>query len=66
MSTGTARGTTPGANVVANYTYYQPRPAFVDRFIGRGRVLMLTTAIDYDNSQKNWSTLSSLVVPRAG
>ena len=46
-----------GASVIANYTFYLPTPALLERVHGEGRVVMLTTAADL----RGWSDL-----PRAG
>lgn len=45
--------TTKG-NVIANYTFARPDPAIITREIGRGRALMVTTAIHKD---VNWNEL---------
>ncbi|MCA9041802.1 MAG: hypothetical protein KDA65_15720, partial [Planctomycetaceae bacterium] len=48
----------PAANVISNYTFNQPRPAIVDRVLGRGHSLMLTTSIDFPTLENNWGNLS--------
>ncbi|QDU81363.1 hypothetical protein Pla110_31040 [Polystyrenella longa] len=44
----------PSANVIANYTFNKPRPAIIDRVLGRGHSMMLTTSVD----RGEWSTLA--------
>lgn len=52
-----------GANVLATFTDSASSPAILERPHGRGRVLMLTTAVDLpDNYKQRWCNLASPLV----
>jgi len=52
-----------GANVLATYTDPGSPPAIIERAHGRGRTVMLTTAVDLpDNYRQRWSNLASPLV----
>ena len=48
-----------GADVLADYEHSRRLPAIVERVVGTGRVIMVTTAMDYlDPGGKDWNDLT--------
>ncbi len=45
-----------GAGVIASYTDFRHRPAFVEKVVGKGRVLMMTTSVD-----RRWNDLPAAI-----
>lgn len=45
-----------GAGVIARYTDFRHRPAFLEKSVGKGRVLMMTTSVD-----RRWNDLPAAV-----
>ncbi|REJ85648.1 MAG: VWA domain-containing protein [Planctomycetota bacterium] len=50
-----------GAAVLATYTDEERSPALIERLYGKGRVVMLTTAVDQKPRRRRWNTLTNLV-----
>ncbi len=45
-----------GAGVLAHYTDFRHRPSFIEKAVGKGRVLMMTTSVD-----RRWNDLPAAV-----